>query len=35
MRFGVAETIIPEPVGGAHNDLYKISENIKEFLLEK
>jgi len=33
--FGVAETIIPEPVGGAHNDLYKISENIKEFLLEK
>ena len=33
--FGVAETIIEEPVGGAHNDLYKISENIKEFLLEK
>ncbi len=29
---GVAETIIEEPLGGAHNDLDKISENIKEFL---
>lgn len=28
----VAESIIEEPLGGAHNNLYKISENIKEFL---
>jgi len=34
-RLGVAETIIPEPFGGAHNDLDKISENIKEYLSEK
>jgi acetyl-CoA carboxylase carboxyl transferase subunit alpha len=32
--FGVADAIIEEPLGGAHNDLYKMSENIKEFLLE-
>ncbi|MDE5861726.1 MAG: acetyl-CoA carboxylase carboxyl transferase subunit alpha [Ruminococcus sp.] len=31
-RLGVAETVIEEPLGGAHNDLYKISENIKEYL---
>ena len=31
----VAETIIKEPLGGAHNDLDKISENIKEYLSEK
>lgn len=35
LEFGVAETIIPEPLGGAHSDLYKISENIKEYLLIK
>ena len=29
-RLGVAETVIKEPLGGAHNDLDKISENIKE-----
>lgn len=28
----VAETIIEEPLGGAHNNLDKIAENIKEFL---
>ena len=31
----VAESIIKEPLGGAHNDLDKISENIKEYLSEK
>jgi len=35
VRLGVAETIIEEPYGGAHNDLYKISENIKEYLASK
>lgn len=30
----VAEEIIPEPPGGAHNDLYKMSENIKECLVD-
>ncbi len=32
---GVCETIIPEPIGGAHMDLYKMSENIKEYLVKK
>ena len=32
VSLGVAETIIEEPLGGAHNDLDKISENIKEYL---
>lgn len=32
VSLGVAEAIIEEPLGGAHNDLYKISENIKEYL---
>ncbi len=32
ISLGVAETIIEEPLGGAHNDLDKISENIKEYL---
>lgn len=32
VRLGVAEAIIEEPLGGAHNDLDKISENIKEYL---
>lgn len=35
LELKVAETIIPEPVGGAHNDLCRMSENIKEYLLEK
>ncbi len=35
VRFGVAEKIIPEPLGGAHNDLDKISENIHEYLSQK
>ena len=35
VRLGVAETIIEEPLGGAHNDLDKISENIKEYLSQK
>lgn len=32
VSLGVAETVIEEPLGGAHNDLDKISENIKEYL---
>ena len=35
VSLGVAETIIEEPLGGAHNDLDKISENIKEYLSQK
>ena len=35
VRLGIAETVIEEPLGGAHNDLDKISENIKEYLSEK
>ncbi|MDE5582891.1 MAG: acetyl-CoA carboxylase carboxyltransferase subunit alpha [Ruminococcus sp.] len=35
VKLGVAETIIEEPLGGAHNDLDKISENIKEYLSYK
>ena len=33
-NFGVADAVIEEPNGAAHNDLYKMSENIKEFLLD-
>lgn len=32
VKLGIAEAIIEEPPGGAHNDLDKISENIKEYL---
>lgn len=32
VQLGVAEAIIEEPLGGAHNDLDKISEDIKEYL---
>lgn len=32
LRFGVAEAVIPEPEGGAQNDIDKISENLKEYL---
>lgn len=35
VALGVAETVIEEPLGGAHNDLDKISENIKEYLSQK
>ena len=35
VRLGVAEAIIEEPLGGAHNDLDKISENIHEDLSQK
>ena len=35
VKLGVAEAIIEEPLGGAHNDLDKISENIKEYLSQK
>ena len=34
VRFGVAEAIIPEPEGGAQNDIDTISENIKEYLVK-
>ncbi len=32
VEFGIAEAIIDEPNGSAHYDVYKIAENIKEFL---
>ena len=35
VHLGVAEAIIEEPLGGAHNDLDKITENIKEYLSQK
>lgn len=35
VSLGVAEAVIEEPLGGAHNDLDKISENIKEYLSQK
>ena len=35
LKLGIAEAIIEEPLGGAHNDLDKISENIKEYLSKK
>jgi len=35
VALGVAEAVIEEPLGGAHNDLDKISENIKEYLSQK
>lgn len=35
VNLGVAEAVIEEPLGGAHNDLDKISENIKEYLSQK
>ncbi|HRR76344.1 MAG: acetyl-CoA carboxylase carboxyltransferase subunit alpha [Ruminococcus sp.] len=35
VSLGVAEEVIEEPRGGAHNDLDKISENIKEYLSQK
>ncbi|MDO5560426.1 MAG: acetyl-CoA carboxylase carboxyltransferase subunit alpha [Oscillospiraceae bacterium] len=34
VRLNIAEHIIPEPIGGAQNDLCKTAENIKEYLLE-
>ena len=34
LRFGVAEAIIPEPFGGAQEDIDKISENLKEYLVK-
>lgn len=34
LRLNIAEYIIPEPIGGAQNDLCKTAENIKEYLLE-
>ncbi|MDE5947048.1 MAG: acetyl-CoA carboxylase carboxyltransferase subunit alpha [Oscillospiraceae bacterium] len=35
LELKIAETVIEEPLGGAHNDLDKITENIKEFLSHK
>ena len=34
VEFGIAEAIIDEPNGSAHYDVYKITANIKEFLVE-
>lgn len=34
VRLGIAEHIIQEPIGGAHTDLCKTAENIKEYLLD-
>ena len=33
LEFGVAEKIITEPMGGAHNDVSGTAENISEFIL--
>ncbi|MGN0666194.1 MAG: acetyl-CoA carboxylase carboxyltransferase subunit alpha [Huintestinicola sp.] len=33
VRLGVAEAIISEPAGGAHNDMEQTAENIAEFLV--
>ncbi|MBE6853379.1 MAG: acetyl-CoA carboxylase carboxyltransferase subunit alpha [Ruminococcus sp.] len=33
IKLGIAESIIEEPIGGAHVDLCKTAENIKEYLL--
>lgn len=33
-RLEICETIIDEPIGGAHTDLYKMSENLKEYLVK-
>jgi len=32
LTLGVADGIIPEPAGGAHNDIDKISSALHEFL---
>lgn len=34
LELGVAEAVIPEPPGGAHNDLHQMAENISEYLLK-
>ncbi len=34
LRFGVAEAVISEPPGGAQDDIDKISENLKEYLVK-
>lgn len=34
LELGIAEAIIEEPLGGAHNDIKQIAENISEFLLK-
>lgn len=33
--FGICDEVIEEPAGGAQNDVYKTSENIKDFLSKK
>ncbi len=33
VEFGVAETVIPEPVGGAHNDPQLMGKRISEYIL--
>ncbi|MEG1996559.1 MAG: acetyl-CoA carboxylase carboxyltransferase subunit alpha [Oscillospiraceae bacterium] len=32
MSLGIAETIIPEPLGGAHNNHHQMADNISEYL---
>lgn len=34
LELGVAEEVIGEPVGGAHNDVHQTAENISEYLLK-
>ena len=34
MELGVADKIISEPLGGAHNDINMICDNIVEYLFE-
>jgi acetyl-CoA carboxylase carboxyl transferase subunit alpha len=31
-RFGLVDDVIPEPLGGAHNDPEKMAEILKEYL---
>lgn len=33
-KFGIVDTIIPEPMGGAHRDPHRVAEEIKKFFIE-
>jgi len=34
-ELGIVDTTIPEPLGGAHRDVKKVSESIKESLIDQ
>ena len=34
LKLKIADKIIPEPIGGAHNDVKMVCENIVEYLFE-